>query len=125
MDTIGYLSIRTFIVTFILMIKRPFGLNLDFAAGIGAAFSFLFGKISISDAIMALIDIWDVALAFLGIVLLSVTLDALGFFRWAALRVAKMARGDGVRLYFYVMAFTAVVSILFANDSAVLNSHRL
>jgi len=59
-------------------------------------------------------------LAFLGIIALSVTLDAMGFFRWAALRVVKLARGSGLRLYFYIALLTASVSILFANDSAVL-----
>ncbi|MDD5502932.1 MAG: ArsB/NhaD family transporter, partial [Candidatus Thermoplasmatota archaeon] len=42
------------------------------------------------------------------------------FFRWAALKVALLANGSGLRLYFYITLLTAVVSILFANDSAVL-----
>ncbi len=44
----------------------------------------------------------------------------MGFFKWAALRVVKIARGSGLRLYIYVTLLTAAVSILFANDSAVL-----
>ena len=64
--------------------------------------------------------IWDAALAFIGIIALSLVLDAMGFFKWAALRVVKLAGGSGLRLYFYVTLLTAAVSILFANDSAVL-----
>jgi arsenical pump membrane protein len=74
----------------------------------------------LGQAAQSFVDIWDAALAFLGIIALSVTLDAMGFFRWAALRVVKLARGSGVRLYFYIALLTAAVSILFANDSAVL-----
>ena len=59
-------------------------------------------------------------MAFIGIVTLSVTLDVMGFFRWVALRIAKMAHGSGIKLYFFSAILTAVVSILFANDSAVL-----
>jgi arsenical pump membrane protein len=59
-------------------------------------------------------------LAFIGIVALSVTLDAMGFFKWAALQVVRLAGGNGLKLYFYVALLTAAVSILFANDSAVL-----
>ena len=59
-------------------------------------------------------------MAFIGIVAFSVILDAMGFFKWAALRVVKLAGGSGLRLYFYVTLLTAAVSILFANDSAVL-----
>ena len=44
----------------------------------------------------------------------------MGFFKWAALRVVKLAGGSGLRLYFYVALLTAAASILFANDSAVL-----
>ncbi len=109
-----------FAVTLFLMIKRPFGLRLGYAAGIGALLSLILGTVSLGQAVQSFLDIWDAALAFLGIVALSVTLDAMGFFRWAALRVVRLARGSGLRLYFYVSLLTAAVSILFANDSAVL-----
>jgi arsenical pump membrane protein len=49
-----------------------------------------------------------------------VTLDAMGFFKWAAIKVVKLAGGNGLKLYFYISLLTAFVSILFANDSAVL-----
>jgi arsenical pump membrane protein len=102
------------------MIRRPFGLRLGYAAGIGAATSLLLGTVSLGQAAQSFLSIWDAALAFLGIVALAVTLDAMGFFRWAALRVVKLAGGSGLRLYFYVSLLTVAVSILFANDSAVL-----
>jgi arsenical pump membrane protein len=109
-----------FVVTLALMIKRPRGIRLGYAAGIGATASLLLGTVSLGQAAQSFLDIWDAALAFIGIVALSVTLDALGFFRWAALRVVRLAGGSGLRLYFYVALLTAAVSVLFANDSAVL-----
>jgi arsenical pump membrane protein len=102
------------------MIKRPRGIRLGYAAAIGAAASLLLGTVTLGQAAQSFLDIWDAALAFIGIVALSVTLDALGFFKWAALRVVELAGGSGIRLYFYVSLLTAAVSILFANDSAVL-----
>lgn len=113
-------SVGIFAFTLILMVKRPRGLNLGFAAGIGAGISLLLGTVSLGEAAASFLNIWDAALAFVGIVALSVTLDALGFFKWAALRVVRLARGSGLRLYFYVSLLTAGVSVLFANDSAVL-----
>jgi arsenical pump membrane protein len=113
-------ALAIFIVTLFLMIKRPRGINLGLAAGIGAAASLLFGTVTLSDAAAAFFDIWDAALAFIGIVTLSVTLDAMGFFKWAAIKVVKLAGGNGLKLYFYISLLTAFVSILFANDSAVL-----
>ncbi len=114
------ISIVIFVATLFLMIKQPRGINLGLAAGIGAVASLLFGTVTLDDAALAFNDIWNAALAFVGIVTLSVTLDVMGFFKWAALRVARMAKGSGVRLYLYVALLAAAVSILFANDSAVL-----
>lgn len=120
MDYVAVASLCVFVSTLFLMIKRPRGLKLGYAAGIGAAASLLLGTVSLGEATQAFVDIWDAALAFIGIIALSVLLDAMGFFKWAALHVVKLAGGSGVRLYFYVSLLTAVVSILFANDSAVL-----
>jgi len=113
-------AIAIFAVTLFLLIKRPRGIRLGYAAGIGAAASLLLGTVSLGQAAQSFLDIWDAALAFIGIVALSVTLDAMGFFKWAALRVVGLAGGNGLKLYFYVALLTAAVSILFANDSAVL-----
>nr|MDO8133908.1 ArsB/NhaD family transporter [Candidatus Njordarchaeum guaymaensis] len=120
MDYAPIISLIIFLVTLFLMVRRPRGMNLGVAAGIGAIASLLLGTVTLTDATTALGNIWDAALAFVGIVTLSVTLDAMGFFRWAALRIAKLARGNGLRLYLYISLLTAAVSILFANDSAVL-----
>jgi arsenical pump membrane protein len=120
LDYLAIAAIAVFAVTLFLMIKRPRGLRLGYAAGIGAAASLLLGTVSLGQAAQSFLTIWDAALAFLGIVALSVILDAMGFFKWAALRVVKVAGGSGLRLYFYVTLLTAAVSILFANDSAVL-----
>ena len=117
---LAILSVAIFLGTLALIIIRPKGINLGVAASIGAIASLLLGTVSLSDALVALSNIWDASLAFVGIVTLSVTLDVMGFFRWTALRVAKLGKGNGVKLYIYTSLLTAVVSILFANDSAVL-----
>jgi arsenical pump membrane protein len=119
-DYTAYAALVVFGITLFLMIKRPKGLRLGYAAGIGAVLSLLLGIVTLSQVVQSLSEIWDAALAFIGIVALSVTLDAMGFFKWAALRVVRLAAGSGLKLYFYVSMLTAVVSILFANDSAVL-----
>jgi arsenical pump membrane protein len=120
LDYVPIAALSIFAATLFLMIKRPFNIRLGYAAAIGALFSLLLGTVSLSQAAESFLNIWDAALAFIGIVALSVVLDAMGFFKWAALRVVKLAGGSGLRLYFYVTLLTAAVSILFANDSAVL-----
>lgn len=120
MNLTAVVALAIFAITLVLMIKRPHGLKLGYAAGVGAMASVALGTVSFGEAATAFMDIWDAALAFIGIVALSVTLDAMGFFKWAAMCVVKLAAGSGIRLYFYVSLLTAAVSILFANDSAVL-----
>jgi len=120
LNYVALAAIAVFAVTLFLMIKRPFGMRLGYAAGIGAVTSLFLGTVSLGQAAQSFLTIWDAALAFVGIVALSVVLDAMGFFKWAALTVVWLAKGSGLRLYFYVTLLAAAVSILFANDSAVL-----
>ncbi|HLN90118.1 MAG TPA: ArsB/NhaD family transporter [Candidatus Binatia bacterium] len=101
MEYIAIAALAVFVSTLFLMIRRPRGIRLGYAAGIGAIASLVLGTVSLEQASQSFLDIWDAALAFLGIIALSVTLDAMGFFRWAALRVVKLAHGSGVRLYFH------------------------
>jgi arsenical pump membrane protein len=112
LNYVSIVAVAIFAVTLFLMIKRPFGLRLGYAAGIGAAASLVLGTVSLGQAAQSFLNIWDAPLAFLGIIALSVTLDAMGFFKWAALRVVKLAGGGGLRLYFYIALLTAAVSIL-------------
>jgi arsenical pump membrane protein len=120
LDYVAITALIIFAITLFLMIKRPWGIRLGYAAGIGAVASLVLGTVSLGQAAQSFLHIWDAALAFIGIVALSVILDAMGFFKWAALKVVRLAKGSGIRLYFYVSLLTAAVSILFANDSAVL-----
>lgn len=120
MDYNAFIALIIFAITLTLMIKRPKGLRLGYAAAIGALLSLLLGTVTLSQAVESFLEIWDAAFAFIGIVTFSITLDKMGFFKWAALRVVRLAAGSGLRLYFYVSLLTALVSILFANDSAVL-----
>jgi arsenical pump membrane protein len=120
LDYVAIAALSIFGSTLFLMIKRPCGMRLGYAAAIGAVASLVLGTVSLGQAAESFLNIWDAALAFVGIVALSVVLDAMGFFKWAALRVVRLAGGSGLRLYFYVTLLTAAVSILFANDSAIL-----
>lgn len=109
-----------FLLTLFLLIKRPKRLNIGITAAIGAILSLLLGTVSVYEAYDALASILDASLAFFGIVTLSVTLDAMGFFKWAVLKMVRLAEGSGLKLYFYISLLTAAVSILLANDSAIL-----
>lgn len=120
MFSVQVIATFIFVLTWFLMLKRPWNIRLGLASGIGAILSLLFGVIGLGDVLYAFEVVWDAALAFIGILLLSATLNAMGFFKWAAMKIIGFAHGDGVRVYFYIALLTAMVSILFANDTAIL-----
>jgi len=113
-------SLAIFVVTSYLMIRRPHGISLGLAAGVGAAASLLLGTVTFSDAAASLMEAWDAALAFVGVAAMSAALDAIGFLRWMALKIAKLAGGSGLKLYLYVSLLAASLSAALPNGSAAL-----
>lgn len=114
------LAVLIVLLTVTLVIWRPLGLGPARAATLGAALALLTGVVHPSE-LPALWDAtWNATLTLVGLITLSLLLDAAGFFRWAALHVARWGGGSGRRLLILLVVFSAAVAAVFANDGGVL-----
>jgi arsenical pump membrane protein len=113
-------ALLIFLGTLVLVIWQPRGLGIGWSAAAGAAVALLAGVIHVADIPVVWHIVWNATGAFVAIIVISLLLDAAGFFEWAALYVARWGGGNGRSLFVLLVLLGAAVAALFANDGAAL-----
>ncbi|MFJ4433776.1 arsenic transporter [Pseudomonas sp. NPDC089395] len=114
------IAVAVFVFTLILVIWQPKGLGVGWSAALGAIIALAVGAVSLQDIPTVWAIVWNATATFIAVIIISLLLDEAGFFEWAALHVARWAKGSGYRLFAFCVLLGAAVSALFANDGAAL-----
>lgn len=110
-----------FIVTMLCIYVRPFGLPLWIFSTLGAACAYIFGAVNLDNILL----VWEITkpstLALIGLILLSLSFEKLGFFTHLASLITPRTHPISTWKFFvFLVMLGSVVSVIFANDGAIL-----
>jgi arsenical pump membrane protein len=116
----SFIAFLIFAVTLVFVIWQPRGLSIGWFASGGALLSICIGVVSWQDVWSVTTIVWNATIAIVAIIIISIIMDKIGFFEWAALHMARMANGSGKKMFICTILLGAVVSALFTNDGTAL-----
>jgi arsenical pump membrane protein len=114
------ITITTFLITLVLMLWRPKGLNEAIPAACGAFIVFISGSVSVTDLFVIGNTVSGAAVTIMATIVMAIVLESFGFFTWAAEGLANRAKGSGIRLFWYVNLLCFLMTLFFNNDGSIL-----
>ncbi|MBT3814336.1 arsenic transporter [Candidatus Woesearchaeota archaeon] len=129
MDVQQILLILVFFATVFTIIKEPKIKRIKIDYGIAPLLAILvlllIGLLNFSMILEALQGInnlvpWQIILIFFTAAYVCISLDTTGFFEYLSFRVLKFSKNNGYKLFFYLILFTACLTIFTSNDVVTL-----
>ncbi|WP_088042268.1 arsenic transporter [Bacillus sp. EAC] len=113
-------ALPLFLITLSCIVIQPKGISIGWFACGGAIIALVLNIVNLSDVMTVVNITWNATLTLIAIIIISLILDQIGYFEWCALKITKLAKGSGKRLFFYLLCLGAFVSATFTNDGTVL-----
>ena len=114
-----------FAIAMVLIYARPFGLPVWLSAVAGALCALAFGVVSAMDTLRVLAMVWDSTLVLVGLIIIAMAFEKIGFFDSLATKIISMCADRGYRIkrckfFAIMMVFGLFLTTFLANDGAIL-----
>lgn len=114
------LTLVIFLLTIILIIWKPFGLNETIPTFIGALLLIILRIVPFSDVSSILKLVSGPSFTILSTIVMSLVLESVGLFNWVAFNIVRRANGSGRKLFLYIILLCYLTTLFFNNDGSIL-----
>ncbi|MFD2370936.1 arsenic transporter [Brevibacillus sp. GCM10020057] len=120
MSVPAVIMISIFVVTVLCILWRPFGINESIPTTIAAGTILLMGLVPLADVFTIFETVTGASITILSTIVMSIVLESVGFFRWAAINLAIKSKGSGILLFWYINLLCFLMTLFFNNDGSIL-----